>query len=356
MWRATEAGTYYLEYRDDRGWDRGFARRPAFQADHFALGGHPSNEAHAGMRARRRRPAGPCRSARQDRGRGRGEGDATTTGCQAASRIPVPPPPLSPDWHATDSPYVRVDEVAPDGTWVDVFIGRPVGRGYRVLSPLDLPDDVETSRFQVASGDEIVRTVCFPNGRRFSFAIEQISRELTLAARVRGYGIGAGPSDDPGARLDRRRGGDPAPPGGHGKGERHRDPTVTSLAVRVVAAADGDVGLGGNIHYDVWDDGRLVLRNAPVDGSYSIDVSVSAVGSSGRPRPGGSSRARSWSAGRRWSWEDDYYRAVDGCLDQLSDLAEEIGRESPPGAPPPRDRAPPTADRIRLDRAASAHA
>ena len=70
-----------------------------------------------------------------------------------------------------------------------------------------------------------------------------------------------------------------------------------------------------------------MLRNAPVDGSYSIDVSVSAVGSSGRPRPGGSSRARSWSAGRRWSWEDDYYRAVDGCLDQLSDLAEEIGRE-----------------------------
>ena len=143
-----------------------------------------------------------------------------------------------------------------------------------------------------------------------------------------------------------------APPGGHGKGERHRDPTVTSPAVRVVAAADGDVGLGGNIHYDVWDDGRLVLRNAPVDGSYSIDVSVSAVGSSGRPRPGGSSRARSWSAGRRWSWEDDYYRAVDGCLDQLSDLAEEIGREksarcaASPGSGPAGGSHPPRSGRV----------
>ena len=173
--------------------------------------------------------AGPCRSARQDRGRGRGEGDATTTGCgPTSSPDPVPPPPLSPDWHATDSPYVRVDEVAPDGTWVDVFIGRrwvaAIGCSPPSICPTTWRPAAFRSRAAMRSSAPCVsRTVTILVRDR-----ADLPRADTRRAR-RGYGIGT-PGRAHGPVLAWTVGEEaiPAPPGGHGKGERHRDPTVTS--------------------------------------------------------------------------------------------------------------------------------
>jgi hypothetical protein len=114
-------------------------------------------------------------------------------------------------------------------------------------------------------------------------------------------------------------------------------------------------GWTASLQYDAWDDGRLVLHNAPVDGNYGIDISVTAASPSGASTTRRQQLRQILVSGQEVVWDDDYYRAVEGCLDQLSDLAEEIGREGPPVRRLPGIGPRPGLERIRLDRAASAY-
>jgi hypothetical protein len=337
------SGTWYIEYRAQDGWDRGLVPDAAFERLTV-----PAVVVHQVRRERECVPDSdetghlPECTVQRRRGRSQDFGEQA----RFIARIPVPPP-LSPDWHAPGAPYLRVDGWAPDGSWVDLYVGAPVAAGYRALLPLELPAAVERSRRMVASGQEDVRVPCVPQSQRFSWTLDEVSQELTLTARVRGYGRGTGPTGK-GQMLTWTIGGHTveAPAAG--------EPAATgrvSIPVDVQRFGPGPRpatirGWDVTVEYEATGDGRLVLRNSPADGNYGIQVEAMAVDASGSRASQRQQRRPVLFQGHALRWEEGYHRLLDGCLDELTEKFRDLQFEPPEFPPPRRPRPDPVPSRL----------
>ena len=80
------------------------------------------------------------------------------------ARILVPGP-MAQDWHATDAPYVRVENVAADLSFVTLSVGAPIANTFRSLTPLGLPETRETRTRRVAGRQRVVTPCGHPRPR-----------------------------------------------------------------------------------------------------------------------------------------------------------------------------------------------
>ena len=353
-------GTFYLEYRRDQGWDRGLGFDPAYQSIPS-----PGVVIHELQQTYSCLPDGDetegLPRCRKGTGRGARTGRRRDDGLQVhfRARIPTPGEGVSRDWRGGDAPYVRVAAVAPDGAWVDVVID-PRARDDERSVLLTRVEYEESARRTVYSGRESISVVCLPRGRKYGFAVDEVSRTVTLAAEVRGYGGGTGPSGSDvvltwsinGAALPAVQPGEAVRTG---RISAQADVRRFQRSREPVAVANATV----TIDYEVHPDGRLMLRNVPSDGNYDIAVGLAAAQSDGVASSERRVERQVILRGQEVVWDDAYRREIGGCLDQLADtLRGTIIRRSPPIRrirwPEPEPPSP-LLSTARLDRAAAAY-
>jgi hypothetical protein len=268
------------------------------------------------------------------------------------ARIPVPGP-IAQDWHATGSPYVRVEEVAADLSFVMLSVGAPVANTFRSLTPLGLPTTRVERRTPRVAGRQRVKTPCEPGGREFGFEIQDVGTELVLRAEVKGYGGGGPRGDSPTLTWTIEGTSVTAPPSGSAPVTGSVAPVVSvERYVRTPQPTRGDRTI--LVQYEVNAEGQLVLRNRPADGNYGLNVGVDADGAATTRR---SSERQVLVRGHQLVWEEAQRRAVRGCLDRLLERARDIQRESPwiiRNPPPPGPYFLDDGDRVVLGRALDA--